>query len=159
MEYELTVCKVRSIKDINTEDDFFFAAKTDEEISLVCKTENVPQQTIQREDGWRCFRVEGTLDFSLVGILSKLSAILAENGISIFAVSTFNTDYVLVKKESFEFEKPLYNDVSSAPTKMDAVDGLTFYECKCQEVVNGEHELLRKSYYTKKSSKLLSNIQ
>ena len=110
MEYELTVCKVRSIKDINTEDDFFFAAKTDEEISLVCKTENVPQQTIQREDGWRCFRVEGTLDFSLVGILSKLSAILAENGISIFAVSTFNTDYVLVKKESFDRAMSVLSD-------------------------------------------------
>ena len=110
MEYELTVCKVRSIKDINTEDDFFFMAKTDEEISLVCKTENVPQQTIQREDGWRCFRVEGTLDFSLVGILSKLSAILAENGISIFAVSTFNTDYVLVKKESFDRAMSVLSD-------------------------------------------------
>lgn len=110
MEYELTVCKVRSIKDINTEDDFFFVAKTDEEISLVCKTENVPQQTIQREDGWRCFRVEGTLDFSLVGILSKLSAILAENGISIFAVSTFNTDYVLVKKESFDRAMSVLSD-------------------------------------------------
>ena len=69
-----------------------------------------------------------------------------------------NYFYDDVKKESFEFEKPLYNDVSSAPTKMDAVDGLTFYECKCQEIVNGEHELLRKSYYTKKSSKLFKDF-
>lgn len=67
-------------------------------------------------------------------------------------------------KESFAFEKPLHNDVSTAVTKMDAVDGLTFNECKCQELVNGEHELLRKSYQTKKTSKLfkefnISNIK
>ena len=69
-----------------------------------------------------------------------------------------NYFYNDVKKEGFEFEKPLYNDVSSTPTKMDAVDNLTFYECKCQEIVNGEHELLRKSYYTKKSSKLFKEF-
>ena len=75
---------------------------TDEEISLVCKTDDVPQNTIERDDGWRGFRIQGVLDFSLIGILSKLSAILAENNIGIFAVSTFNTDYILVKAENFE---------------------------------------------------------
>ena len=61
-------------------------------------------------------------------------------------------------QKTFEFEKALYNDVSNVPTKMDASDGLVFYECKCQEIVNGEHELLRKSYYTKKSSKLFKEF-
>ena len=75
---------------------------TDEEISLVCKTDYVPQNTIERDDGWRGFRIQCVLDFSLIGILSKLSAILAENNIGIFAVSTFNTDYILVKAENFE---------------------------------------------------------
>ena len=65
-----------------------------------------------------------------------------------------NQYYEEAKQKSVEFEKPIYNDVSGTPTKMDAVDGLTFIECKCQEIVNGEHELLRKSYYTKASSKL-----
>ena len=69
---------------------------------LVCKTDDVPQNTIERDDGWRGFRIQGVLDFSLIGILSKLSAILAENNIGIFAVSTFNTDYILVKAENFE---------------------------------------------------------
>lgn len=78
-----------------------FLAKTDEELSLVCKTEDTPSQTTAREDGWRAFRIEGTLDFSLIGILSKLSTILAENKIGIFAVSTYNTDYILVKEENF----------------------------------------------------------
>jgi len=60
--------------------------------------------TIQskRNDGWRAFRIEGVLDFSLVGILSRISACLAEKNIGIFAISTFNTDYILTKKENFE---------------------------------------------------------
>lgn len=85
--YDLTVCKVRSIADINLTADFFFIGKTDEELSLVCRTEDVPAKTVERDDGWRGFRIEGVLDFSLIGILSKLSTILAENKIGIFAVS------------------------------------------------------------------------
>jgi len=55
-----------------------------------------------REDGWKGFRIEGILDFSLIGILSKISAILADNKIGIFAVSTYNTDYILVKEGDLE---------------------------------------------------------
>ena len=102
LPYDLTVCKVAELSDINQTADFFFVGRTDEELSLVCLTKNVPERTIERSDGWRGFRIEGTLDFSLVGILSKLSAILAENEIGIFAVSTFNTDYILVKNEDYE---------------------------------------------------------
>ncbi len=100
--YDLTVCKVAALGDINTASDFFFIGKTDEELSLVCKTEDTPFRTVEREDGWKGFRIRGVLDFSLVGILSKLSGILAEHNIGIFAVSTYNTDYILVKKERFE---------------------------------------------------------
>lgn len=97
-----TVCKLADASAIDLNQDFCFLARTDEELSLVCRTENVPANTTDRDDGWRGFRIEGVLDFSLIGILSKLSAILAENGIGIFAVSTFNTDYILVKEENFE---------------------------------------------------------
>jgi len=102
IEYNLSVCKVTDISAINLTSDFYFVGKTDEEISLVCKTEDTPQNTIEREDGWRGFRIQGVLDFSLIGILSKLSGILAEHNIGIFAVSTYNTDYILVKEENFE---------------------------------------------------------
>ena len=102
LPYALTVCKVASVADIDFDSDFFFVGKTDEEISLVCTTDCTPAQTIEREDGWKAFRIVGTLDFSLVGILSKISAILADNKIGIFAVSTYNTDYILVKEENFE---------------------------------------------------------
>ena len=102
LEYNLTVCKISDLSDANIFSDFFFIGKTDEEISLVCKTEDTPESTIEREDGWKGFRIQGVLDFSLVGILSKLSGILAEHKIGIFAVSTYNTDYILVKEENFE---------------------------------------------------------
>lgn len=102
LPYDLTVCKTESVSDIDFSSDFFFAGKTDEEISLVCKTEDAPEKTTEREDGWRCFRIEGQLDFSLTGILSKISAVLADAGIGIFAVSTYNTDYVLVKARDLD---------------------------------------------------------
>lgn len=102
LPYKLTVCKVADIKEIDLNKKFYFIGRTDEEISLVCKTEDTPAATTERDDGWRGFRIEGVLDFSLIGILSKLSGILAENKIGIFAVSTFNTDYILVKGENFE---------------------------------------------------------
>ena len=100
--YRFTVCKLMSVGDLPSDIDFCFTAKTDEEISLVCKTEDVPEKTLVRDDGWKGFRIEGVLDFSLIGILSKISAILAENKVGIFAVSTYNTDYIFVKEENFD---------------------------------------------------------
>lgn len=100
--YDLSICKVEAITDIDMTADFLFIGKTDEEISLVCKTIDAPDTVIERDDGWKGFRIQGVLDFSLIGILSKISGILAENNIGIFAVSTFNTDYILVKAENFE---------------------------------------------------------
>ncbi len=98
---DLTVCKVASLADVDLDSEFFFLGKTDEELSLVCRTEDVPAVTVERDDGWKGFRIEGVLEFSMVGILSKLSGILAENEIGLFAVSTYNTDYILVKEANF----------------------------------------------------------
>ena len=102
LPFDLTVCKVADVKDIDLNKEFYFIGKTDEELSLVCRTEDTPVNTVECEDGWKGFRIQGVLDFSLIGILSKISGILAENKIGIFAVSTFNTDYILVKEENFE---------------------------------------------------------
>ena len=101
INHKLTVCKVSDVSEIDLKSDFYFIGKTDEEISLVCRTEDTPPKTVARDDGWRGFRIQGTLDFSLIGILSKISGILAEHKIGIFAVSTYNTDYILVKEENF----------------------------------------------------------
>ena len=101
LDAELTVCKAASLSDINLGAELFFVGKTDQELSLVCRAEDAPAAALAREDGWRAFRIEGVLDFSLVGILAKISAVLAEQRIGIFAVSTYNTDYILVKRENF----------------------------------------------------------
>ena len=102
LPWALTVCKLDSAEHIDLNADFYFIGRTDEELSLVCRTESTPANTIAREDGWRGFRIEGTLDFSLIGILAPITTILAENKIGIFAVSTYNTDYILVKAENFD---------------------------------------------------------
>ena len=57
---------------------------------------------IEREDHWKAFRIQGILDFSLIGILSEISTLLAKKSIGIFAISTYNTDYILMKEEQFE---------------------------------------------------------
>ncbi len=102
LSYDLTVCKLARMDGIDLDDGFYFIGKTDEELSLVCRTECTPENTTEREDGWRAFRIQGVLDFSLIGILSGISAVLADNKIGIFAVSTYNTDYILVKADCFD---------------------------------------------------------
>lgn len=102
MEQEWTVCRIADPQEVPAGATFFFLARTDRECSLVCPTPETPGTATAREDGWRAFRVAGTLDFSLVGILAKITGILAENGIGLFAVSTFDTDYLLVRRERYE---------------------------------------------------------
>ena len=97
-----SVCKIEDPSLINRSSDLYFLGKTDEELSLICKTEDIPLNTLSREDGWQGFRIQEILDFSLIGILSRISGILADSGIGIFAVSTFNTDYFFIKSENFK---------------------------------------------------------
>ncbi len=77
---------------------FSSITRTPEELSIVCSQADVPAD-ISDSPGWRCFEVQGPLDFALTGILASLSSALAQAGISIFAVSTYDTDYILVKQE------------------------------------------------------------
>ena len=99
--HDFTVCKVADFTQVDWESEYCFVGKTEEEYSLVCITEKMPANVLECDSGWKAFRIQGVLDFSLIGILSKISGLLAENGISIFAVSTYNTDYILTKKENF----------------------------------------------------------
>ena len=97
----LTVCKVERLDGFDLS-GLCFVGKTDAELSLVCETEKVPANTLARDDGWRAMRVAGTLDFALTGILSGLAGALAGAKIGIFAVSTYDTDYILVKAENLD---------------------------------------------------------
>ena len=94
---EFSVCRIRDAGDADLSVPFTFFAVTDTEKSLVCPTEACPANALKREDGWRCFRLPGPLDFSLVGILAKITGRLRDACIPVFAVSTYDTDYVLVK--------------------------------------------------------------
>lgn len=80
---------------------FAAAVRTADELSLVCAEALVPAQ-IQAERGWRAIKVQGPLDFALTGVLSSLAGPLAQARISIFAISTFETDYLLVKEATLE---------------------------------------------------------
>ena len=96
-----TVCKVEDYSLAKLDAEYCFIGKTDAENSLVCLTSDVPQNATRQEDGWLGLRIQGALDFSLVGILSKIAAVLAERSIPIFAVSTYDTDYLFVKEENY----------------------------------------------------------
>lgn len=98
---EFSVCKLADYSGIDLARPFVFTGSTDRERSLVCPTEFAPAETLAREDGWRALRVAGQLEFSLIGILAKLSAALAEAGVGLFAISTFDTDYILVKGKDY----------------------------------------------------------
>ena len=101
LKQPFSVCKLVDASGIDLDRPYCFVGKTDEELSLVCETACVPVNTVAREDGWRGFRIQGMLDFSIVGVLAQISSLLAENGISIFAISTYNTDYLFTKEENF----------------------------------------------------------
>ena len=87
--------------DWGTRGLFSSVTRTAEELSVVCPDAQVPGR-VKREGGWRVLKVEGPLDFSLTGVLASLTAPLAREGISVFALSTYDTDYLLVKKEQLE---------------------------------------------------------
>ena len=93
LDHEFSICKTEDFSGIKPEGEFTFIAKTDDEISVVCKTQDVPENTVARNDGWSCFRIAQALDFSLVGILAQANS-------GVFAVSTYNTDYIFVKSEN-----------------------------------------------------------
>lgn len=97
-----SVCKAVDFSAVDISGKFNFISATDEENSLICLTKNVPNNVTNRIDGWRALRIQGVLDFSLIGILSKILDLLAEAKIGIAAVSTFNTDYIFVKEADLD---------------------------------------------------------
>jgi len=102
LKEKLSVCRLASMDALPGDATPLFLGRTAEELSLVCPTEAVPAETLAREDGWRGFFIAGVLDFSLIGILARIAAVLAEEKIGIFVVSTYNTDYVLTKEAHFD---------------------------------------------------------
>ena len=100
VEGEFTVSKVSGMHEVNLLAPWLFVGRTDAETSVVCLSAHAPVHCLAREDGWRVFRVAGQMDFGLTGVLAALATVLAQASVSIFALSTFDTDYILVKKEN-----------------------------------------------------------
>jgi len=96
-----------SIPEEILKSNYYSVSKTENELSLVC-SEVIEVQSLQSSKGWKCIKVAGLLDFNLTGILAGISDILAKDDISIFAISTFDTDCILVRTQ----------DLSSARTKL-----------------------------------------
>ena len=87
---------------LDMEGPFTSVTRTANELSVVCAEEDVPADAVQVERGFRAFRLEGPVPFTTIGVVSGLTRPLAEAGISVFVVSTFDTDYLLVKAEAAE---------------------------------------------------------
>jgi hypothetical protein len=83
---------------------FWSIVQTNDERSIVCRESSIPPE-IAREGGWRIFRCEGPLDFALTGIMASIAEPLAEAGVSIFPLATYETDYVLVKDVQLELAR------------------------------------------------------
>ena len=110
------VCRLDSedaIPDWVTEGDFWSVTRTDEELSVVLPEASAPV-TWTSEKGWRCLKVQGPLDFSLTGILASLASPLAEASISIFAISTYGTDYILVRDHDLDEAKNVLSEAGHA---------------------------------------------
>ncbi len=101
---KLAICRLKTnapIPDWALKHSFFSITKTYDELSIVCPENHVPEN-VKAERGWAVLKVQGPLDFELTGILSSLLTPLAENKISLFAISTYDTDYILIKDHDLD---------------------------------------------------------
>ena len=101
LDFELSIHRLEPVAELPTalrEESFYSVMATDLEMTVVCRSA-VGLESQQVQTGWRSFRVDGSLDFSLTGVLAGLTHVLAEANISIFALSSFTTDYVLVRQD------------------------------------------------------------
>jgi len=102
IEHDFTVCKINDISQIDFSREFVFLSKTNDEISLVCESSHIPPNVTASEPGWKALKISGILDFGMIGVIAKISSILAKDNISVFVISTYNTDYILVKSQNFD---------------------------------------------------------
>jgi len=105
IDKDFSVSKIQNMNGVDFNKEFVFLSKTDEEISLVCESCFVPENPIAVETGWKALKITGILDFGMIGIIAKISDILSHASVSIFVVSTYNTDYIFLK--SFNYEKSI----------------------------------------------------
>jgi hypothetical protein len=105
LEGTYAVCRLQrgsQIPEWALNGDLYSITRTEDELSVVCRQDAVPEHN-QCNKGWNCFKVEGPLDFSMTGVISTLATALANEGVSVFVFSTYDTDYIMVR--SIDLEK------------------------------------------------------
>ncbi len=93
-----------------TQSNHFFISKTSDELSIICPEQAVPSE-VEASKAWRCFRVDGDLEFEQVGVVATVSKPIADAGISLFLVSTHDRDYVFVHVDSLEKAVETYKSI------------------------------------------------
>jgi hypothetical protein len=112
MPHKYAVCQLEPNGHIPTWaliGDFVSLTRTDHELSVVCMQENVPNE-IQAERNWRCVQVQGAFDFSAAGVHVSLAVPLAEAKISILAIATYETDYLLIQEDDLKRAEQVLKD-------------------------------------------------
>lgn len=103
-EPELAICRLPPTSPIPEwigDKDFVSVTRTPDELSIVCYEAQVPGD-VKAERSWRMLGIKGPLDFSMTGVLASLVSPLSDAGIAVFAISTYNTDYLLIKADRFD---------------------------------------------------------
>jgi uncharacterized protein len=121
LEDNFTIYQVPKYSDIQShifESGFFSITSTGDEISVVTNS-ILKSDNLKASEGWKGFRVEGILDFSLVGIINSITQLLKDNKISVLVISTFNTDYVFVRRESFDHAIEVFKSSDSITVKVN----------------------------------------
>ncbi|MDR1620230.1 MAG: ACT domain-containing protein [Clostridiales bacterium] len=99
---DFAICRLNDFDLADCHSRYVFFSKTDEEISLVCQSHHVPANALEIEDGWRALRVDGVLDLGAVGVIASITQTLAAMQVAVFVISTFQTDYILVKERQLQ---------------------------------------------------------
>ncbi len=119
LDDKFVIYQLADYKDIPLEifeSGFYSVTKTGEEVSIVTNCTTM-FDNIKSSKGWKGFRVEGILDFSLIGIINEITAPLKDNKISVIVISTFNTDYIFVKEEFFSIAIEVFKSTGSILVK------------------------------------------
>jgi hypothetical protein len=112
LDENFSICKLDkndSIPKWLNNSDFYSIVRTNEEMSIVSKTKNIPDGVVA-EHGWKCFKVDSIMEFELVGIINSITGPLSIAEISVFVVSTYNTDYIMIKEEKIEEAKAVLEE-------------------------------------------------
>jgi hypothetical protein len=104
LHFRLAICRLQSdapVPEWVSGGKFWSVTRTDDECSVICEQDRIPEG-FEAERNWMAWKVQGPLDFSMTGILSSLLVPLSDAGISVFALSTYETDYLLIKADRYE---------------------------------------------------------